>query len=107
MEATILAYDKGFVFYCPGCEGNHFVQTTPGNDGEAVWTWNGVHDRPTISPSLLIRYPASGDYPALVCHLFLRDGLITYLEDCTHPLKGQTVPIPEWSGWDDDPPEDP
>jgi hypothetical protein len=31
-----------------------------------------------------------------VCHSFVTDGRIQFLNDCTHPLAGQTVDIPEW-----------
>lgn len=28
-----------------------------------------------------------------VCHSFIKDGQIQYLDDCTHRLKNQTVPL--------------
>lgn len=31
-----------------------------------------------------------------VCHYFLRNGQIQYLGDCTHAMRGQTVPLPAW-----------
>src|SRR5436309_254590 len=31
--------------------------------------------------------------PGDVCHSFVRDGLIEFLGDCTHPLAGRTVPL--------------
>lgn len=41
-----------------------------------------------------------GDDPAQwrdeVCHSFVRAGKIEFLGDCTHALKGQTVPLPDW-----------
>jgi hypothetical protein len=33
------------------------------------------------------------------CHLFLTDGRLQYLGDCTHALAGQTVPLPELPAW--------
>ena len=31
----------------------------------------------------------------LTCHSFVTDGRIQFLADCTHPLAGQTVDLPE------------
>lgn len=31
-----------------------------------------------------------------VCHSFITDGQIQFLNDCTHPLAGQTVPLPNF-----------
>lgn len=80
--------DRGesFWFWCRGCGTHHRFRTklAKGETGP-VWSWNGSMDRPTFSPSLL--------YPGLVCHLFLRDGMVQYLGDCTHALAGQTVPV--------------
>jgi hypothetical protein len=33
----------------------------------------------------------------VVCHSFVTDGRIQFLEDCTHELAGQTVDLPEWT----------
>lgn len=71
---------------CPGCDGPHMVRVGPGG-----WTWDGNAERPTFSPSLLTRGGESG----ATCHLFVRDGQIQFLGDCTHALAGQTVPMPE------------
>lgn len=30
------------------------------------------------------------------CHSFVRAGMIEFLSDCTHALRGQTVSIPDW-----------
>lgn len=102
---------NGLAFWCPGCDSAHAI--THGGDG---WTWDGNVDRPTFSPSVLIR---SGHYigrteagcwctynaehpnePAPFkcgqCHSFVRDGQIQFLSDCTHALAGQTVPLPPW-----------
>lgn len=78
-----------FLFVCPGCNDcAHMIRT---EGPEPRWTWNGSIDAPTFSPSLLCRYG-----PDQVCHSFIRDGKIEYLDDCFHHLKGQTIEIPEW-----------
>ena len=34
-----------------------------------------------------------------VCHTFIRAGQIEFLGDCTHALKGQTIPLPPLPDW--------
>lgn len=36
------------------------------------------------------------DWQDEVCHSFVRNGVIEFLSDCTHALKGQHVPLPDW-----------
>jgi hypothetical protein len=69
-----------------------------------VWEWNGDLEKPTVTPSILVTYPANPD--ALEefkewrlerrCHVFVKNGKIQFLADCTHPLAGSTVDIPDW-----------
>lgn len=49
------------------------------------WSWNGDFDKPTVTPSVLL---AIGNERS---HLFIRNGKIQYLSDCTHHLAGQTI----------------
>jgi hypothetical protein len=70
-----------FGFFCPGCECVHAI------DGS--WRFNGDMDKPTIHPSVL----AVG---AIRCHSYVTDGMIQFLGDSEHALKGQTVPLPEF-----------
>lgn len=90
------------MFFCPGCKCGHGV-----ND---KWSFNGDMDRPTFSPSILVRgvQPVTDEEAdrilagekiepkPLVCHSFVRDGQIQFLNDCTHDLAGQTVPLEEF-----------
>ncbi len=107
-------------FRCPGCDEFHVIGTTPRSEGPR-WAWNGSADRPTFSPSILVRTirkdltedeeaiydqlmsePGGRDMVmqdprfAYVCHSFVQDGHIKFLADSTHHLAGQTVPIPPW-----------
>lgn len=84
-------------FHCPGCQSLHVVNVAPGG-----WGFNGNHERPTFTPSVLVRYngPDAGTdrgdgdrAPPAVCHSFVTDGQIQFLGDCTHALAGQTVPL--------------
>lgn len=82
---------KLFLFHCPGCHCSHpFEVDCPNGNG---WTWNGSIDKPTFSPSLLVNQHRED----LRCHSFVRDGEIQFLDDCHHALRGQTVPLPNWS----------
>ena len=99
------AADGGkFTFRCPGCNGHHMV-----NSG---WSLTGGVDKPTLTPSVLIRSghyasayvagepcwctfnaaePGRALFTCYLCHLFVVDGKIQFLRDCTHALAGQTV----------------
>lgn len=78
-----------WLFWCPGCDSAHAF-TTP------RWTRTGADDVPTFAPSLLCTWgPSLADR----CHLFLRGGMLEFLNDCTHDLKGQKVALPEPPKW--------
>lgn len=100
---------EDYLFFCPGCRCGH-VFTTKWNADKIesrkrthkenwrppVWTFNGNMEKPTFRASLLITTEAFEDViPATTCHLFLTDGIIEFLSDCTHGLKGQKVPLPQ------------
>jgi hypothetical protein len=91
--------DGRHLFYCEGCRMLHGVNDT--------WTFNGDFEKPTFSPSILVRgtQPITDEEHDLimagkhveprqfVCHSFVTDGDIQYLNDCTHVLAGQTVDL--------------
>jgi hypothetical protein len=59
-------------------------------------------DAPTFAPSMNIRTgpypwdPTESDHGRIdVYHYFLRAGVIEYLGDCTHEMRGQRVPLPD------------
>lgn len=85
--------EEWWLFYCPGCQHNHSFRTSRGTETSGPqWTFNGDTYSPTFSPSLV--YEAKDGRPR--CHLFLRDGRIEFLSDCSHKLAGSTVPLPPW-----------
>lgn len=115
-RARVERHDGGSYvwFWCEGCETHHAIDPTK-------WTFNGDVDRPTFSPSVLVRHtkltregeamiergdrPPDGSdrYPSVdyVCHSFVTEGRIQYLGDSTHALAGQTIdlaPIAESMG---------
>ena len=97
-------------FFCPACQRKHHLTVT----GPNAWAWNGDGDKPTFSPSIGHSFTipmTDEDYAAWMadhsyvlpkpikayCHSFITDGQIQFLNDCTHALAGQTVPLPDWS----------
>ncbi len=98
---------------CPGCHSAHRVRI-----GTGEWTWNGSVEKPTFTPSISVKsghYAAnfkaedncwctynaehpdeSSPFKCQICHSFVTDGRIQFLDDCTHELKGQTVDLPDW-----------
>jgi len=57
------------------------------------WTFNGNTDKPTFAPSF--KYTSNeGTPPSEVCHYNLIDGALNFHNDCTHLLKGKSVPLP-------------
>ena len=112
---VLRSVDNGCVlFHCPGCDHAHAVRIVP-DGNKPYWTFNGDHERPTFSPSVLVTWghhvPGYGRGPGPhcqfgcddpddgnpaccgVCHSYVRDGQIQFLGDCTHALAGQTVPL--------------
>lgn len=57
------------------------------------WEWNGDIEKPTLSPSILTRgEDTNGKH---VCHSFVRNGKVEFLNDCTHEFAGQTLDLLE------------
>ena len=87
-----------FEFECPGCKYKHgFYVERLGHTGP-MWQFNGDIERPTVSPSILMRTSQSG--VPHICHSFIQDGYIQFLSDCTHELAGHTVELPEVEPYD-------
>lgn len=90
-------------FRCPGCDDLHVLPTLDGRGQR--WTYNGNPNKPTFYPSVLVRtgkgfdphhpYEWEEGDPPLICHSFVTDGRIRFLEDSTHHLAGQVVDLPD------------
>ncbi|WP_144378546.1 DUF6527 family protein [Mesorhizobium amorphae] len=108
MKRGVLRTAEGghFFFWCPGCKEPHIVGPT--------WGFNGDYDRPTFTPSVLVRgnktmkdqngrwtgdweRDAAGNLIPEICHSFVTDGQIQFLGDCTHAMAGQNVPLAPFS----------
>jgi hypothetical protein len=102
--------DGSITFKCPGCNDTHTINNSPNHR----WAFNGNIDKPTFSPSVLVKcgHYVDGqkdghcwctyneehpDNPAPFkcyrCHSFVRDGKIQFLNDCTHDEAGQTLDL--------------
>lgn len=96
MANKVQKVEGGYMFFCDGCGHSHMFYTDPGQ--KAQWEFNGDLENPTFSPSLINRStPIKGD--PHVCHLFVRDGVIEYLSDCTHSFAGKTVTMEDVEPW--------
>lgn len=55
------------------------------------WSWNGDIEKPTLKPSILTQGGCTEK--KTICHCFVNDGKIQFLNDCTHELAGQTLDL--------------
>lgn len=93
-------------WYCPGCEMPHSINHQPGHG--PTWTWTGGVDNPTFWPSVDCEGSVPSDDPEKFddpkfdipykCHVWVKEGMIQYLDDCSHKLRNQTVAMPDWPG---------
>lgn len=84
-------------YWCPGCDALHGIAIRPHTqDNGAGWEFSGTLECPTYSPSQLSTFEGGppDNRKRFVCHTFIRKGQIEFLSDCTHALRGQTVPLP-------------
>lgn len=101
-------------FKCPGCGDQHMIRVKGDKSKGPVWGYNWNDEKPTFTPSLLIRsghyvpgyesqkcwctykkeHPEKNCPECYICHSFVREGKIQFLNDCTHKLAGQTVELP-------------
>jgi hypothetical protein len=93
-----VTYDY-LMFVCPGCKamgGGSGLHMLPVNTQvkSPSWDWDGNLEAPTLSPSIL-----TGKGSPNICHSFLEAGVFQFLNDSTHPLASQFVPIPDLPDW--------
>lgn len=56
-------------------------------EGDQGWEWNGDCEKPTIRPSL------RSSMNEHVCHSYVTDGRIQFLDDSTHEMAGQQADL--------------
>lgn len=84
---------RSWFFWCPGCDNPHSINET--------WAFDGNYESPTINPSILVTMPNPDKQKLILvheyrCHLYIREGRIEFLSDCSHDLAGNTVDIPDY-----------
>lgn len=72
-------HSGALMWRCPGCGEIHCCPVV----GKKGWAWNGSTTRPTLAPS--VRGPR--------CHSFVENGVVRFLADCEHDLRGQAIPM--------------
>jgi hypothetical protein len=82
------------MFHCPGCQSAHSIRTS--GTVHPLWKVTGTkEDKPTVTPSIHCK-SESRKGTQYICHSFVREGKIQFLNDCTHELAGQTVELPDF-----------
>lgn len=91
----------GWAHWCPACEEMHVFATDKPNSQGAQWRFNNDANHPTFEPSMHIKIN-NKDHPhhqpnaaTTVCHYTLTAGILTYLMDCTHDMRGRKIYLPE------------
>jgi hypothetical protein len=113
LPVTINGKVIAYVIECPACKCSHEFYTNC--EGRPKWSFDDNVESPTFSPSMLVRgqlYPSGNAWPTddeyrrmrsgeqlkmkpTICHSYVSEGKIQYLNDCTHSLAGKTVELPE------------
>lgn len=97
---------------CPACHFPHSMRVRRDGQPGPQWGYNFNEEAPTFTPSILSR---SGHFMTgksaencvhckedddrdmcQLCHSFITDGVIKFLDDCSHTMAGQSMSLPEW-----------
>lgn len=90
MPKVIVDYDDcSLMWKCPGCQLQHIIYFDP--ETSPCWHWNNNVESPTITPSVRVRWTYGDPLVNHTCHFFITDGVIKYLNDCTHKYSGMSV----------------
>lgn len=87
-------YTEGTGYYfimCPACKVHHTIWTK--EKERPNWKFNGDFEKPTFSPSVRIQWTDHETETKEQCHFFIVNGNIQFESDCTHELKGKTLPL--------------
>lgn len=94
MENKLVLVDENtgqYMWYCQGCKTVHAFWTSHKNNEGPNWGFNGDLERPTFTPSHRV-----SDDKGTICHSFVTDGKVQYLNDSRHELAGHTVEMINW-----------
>ncbi len=105
--------DDLLYFICPGCNHRHYIYVGDDETTRPRWNFNGNLYKPTATPSILYtrhiwtppvtpknleeykKNPWPQKKKEHICHSYITDGMIQFLNDCTHDLAGKTVELPD------------
>lgn len=73
--------------WCDACQMLHELPTQHSNES-CHWEWDGQTHRPTLSPSIRTECTQ-------VCHYYLREGWLHYLNDSSHAYAGRVIALPD------------
>lgn len=89
--SKLIYHNNGFSvsFFCPACNSPHTIDNRK-------WKLKDEDGIITISPSVLLT-GVSDIYPEKnkICHSFVENNKIKYLNDCTHEFAGKEVELPD------------
>ena len=71
---TRVASNAYLLWLCPGCKLVHQIKF--GEGPGPTWVWNHNRERPSISPSVMVRRTIGEEYIETVCHCYVTDGII-------------------------------
>lgn len=73
----------GYAHWCRACRTMHRLA--------APYVFDGDSNRPTFKPD--IRIERASGVQREVCHYIINRGLIQFLDDCTHEMRGRLIPL--------------
>lgn len=84
----------GWMHWCPGCEEPHWLNVEqPTEPGGPQWDFDYDSKAPTFSPDVIVGRPGGDE---VVCHYYLVDGVLFFMDDSDHDLGGCSVDLPDW-----------
>lgn len=80
-------------FFCLGCKCLHLV--------DSRWKYNYNAEKPTFKPELRFKVgpmPEGHVFAGKIfdCHAQIKDGIIQYLDGCSHDMKGAAIYLPDF-----------
>lgn len=79
------------IYDCP-CGDKQWIPIT---GEEPIWQFNNDVNNPTLSPSIRTTWGPKENPTKHLCHVFMKEGKIQFLTDCTHEYAGQTIELSE------------
>lgn len=71
------------------------IQIKGTREGTHNWSWNGDIESPTLKPSIKTNYYHEESNTMRVCHVWLNNGMVQHLGDCTCGKAGELEPLEE------------